>query len=132
MSSFKCSKCGANVEFEPKDYRVVETEKIICSNCGAVYYIKNSPSSSFKENLKSFGIGLGKLTLKTAKIGWNILSNMQQEYNSAQASLERQGFDDWDEDKLKQRMNMIGNFYEESIIRQKLRDKANENKTGER
>ena len=129
MLSYKCTKCGTSVEFEPKDYKVVETEKVICSNCGAEYYIKNSPCSSFKENLKSFGVGLGKFAYKTAKVGLEILKNMQQEYDSAHERSENQGVDDWDENKLKQRMRYTGNFYEESIIRQKLSEKANEEKT---
>ena len=81
MLSFKCTKCENNIEFEPKDYKVVETEKVICSNCGAEYYIENSPCSSFKENLKTFGVGLGKFAFNAAKVGLGILKNMQQEYD---------------------------------------------------
>ena len=121
LGYFKCTKCWSDVEFEPKDYKVVKTEKVICSNCGAEYYIKNSPIPSYKEKLKAFGIGLGKFAYKAAEFGFNTLKNMQQEYDSAQDKLRRQGLDEWDEEELTNRARYAG-FYEETIIRQRLRE----------
>lgn len=129
MASFKCTKCGTDVEFESKDYKVVETEKAICFNCGTEYYIKNSPCPSFKESLKVFGGRLGKFAYKLTKFGVETLKNMQQEYDSAQEKLDIRGIEDWDGDKLKENLRYTGNFYEEIIIRQKLQEKLNESES---
>ncbi len=83
------------------------------------------------KKLKDFGNVLGKVFVQAAKSGYRTLENMQSEYDSAQERLNKQGIDDWDEDKLKQRMRDTGNFYEESIMRQKLSKKATDNNTDE-
>ena len=82
--------------------------------------------SSYKK-LKKMGFVLGKVVYKAAKTGFDILKNMQSEYDSAQGRLDRRGIDDWDEDKLRQNLKYAGSLYEESIIRQKLKDKMTEN-----
>ena len=119
MPSFKCTKCGISIEFESKVYRTNETETIICSECGAEYHIKSSPVPSFKEKAKAFGLGLGKFAFEVAKVGISTLTNMQQKHDIAQNKLYDEGFDEWDEEKLKRRMG-YANFWEESIIRQRL------------
>lgn len=53
------------------------------------------------------------------------LNEQQNRYDSAQAKLEGQGIEDWDEEELKWRMKHASNFQEEAIIGAKLREKNN-------
>lgn len=53
------------------------------------------------------------------------LNEQQNRYDAAQAKLERQGMDNWDEDELKWRMKYASNFQEEAILGAKLREKNN-------
>ena len=118
MPNFKCTKCGYDVEFELRDYRIVGPEKILCPNCNAEYYIK-SPATT-KEKIKKWSVAFGKFLQKAGEAGREALINMQEQYDSAQGKLDDKGIADWDEDELRRNLKNSFNTYERAIIRQKL------------
>lgn len=64
--------------------------------------------------------GLAKVALGVIKV----LNEQQSKFDAAQAKLERQGIDDWDEDEIEWRRKHA-TFHEEAVINMKLREKNN-------
>lgn len=127
---FTCPNCNTHIIMGMRTIKKLQKKagKLKSLNANVSGGVKVTDEVYGQENNKSDNHSTGVMGVleKSYNAGKKMYDKLNEEYNNAINRLYKQGIDEWDEEKLKNRARYAG-FFEEIIIRQRLREKREQN-----
>ena len=117
-----CDNCKAHMILSskilknPTRKKAEIVKKSLPSTSGAIEEYDEIHEAKNSQNNSALGF-----LEKCFNTGKKVFNTLNGEYSAAEGRLQRQGIDEWDEEQLEMRARCSG-FFEEAIIRQRLRD----------